>query len=64
MYRVQRLLVGLNNSSIDKTILAYAGLVSRMAKMEKIIFPISSKPKRPRNPFPPNVPWLLTLQSV
>lgn len=38
MYRYQRLLVGLNNSSIDKTILAYAGLVSRMAKVEKIIF--------------------------
>ena len=38
MYRYKNLLVGLNNTDHDHNILAYAGLISRMAKSQKIVF--------------------------
>jgi len=38
MYRYKRLLVGLNLSEEDKTIIRYVSMVSRLAKSEKICF--------------------------
>ncbi|MCX5906310.1 MAG: universal stress protein [Deltaproteobacteria bacterium] len=50
MYRYKNLLVGLNNTDHDHNILAYAGLISRMAKSQKIVFVHAlEKQERPRS---------------
>jgi len=56
MYRYKQILVGLNRTELDTTVLRYAGLITRMARSEKIIFASTSEnlemPKAIRDKYP------------